>query len=260
MGQCDITVLPEYRRQGLARRLLEQVAAAAREEKRRLLLTNTTDRIPAGESFMLRLGGVRGLVGHTNQLNLDDLDHSLVADWLERGDRSRFELGFWDGDYPEEVLTEVAKLYELTNQQPFDDLDIEEMHMTPEELRQIEANHAARGNQRWTCYVRERQTGRFAGYTDTVWNSNRPRILLQDMTGVFPEFRNHGLGRWLKAAMLNKVLQERPQVKFVRTHNADSNAAMLKINNELGFKPYSADALWQVELEKVQQYLASRTQ
>jgi GNAT superfamily N-acetyltransferase len=66
MGQCDITVLPEYRRQGLARRLLEQVAAAAREEKRRLLLTNTTDRIPAGESFMLRLGGVRGLIGHSN--------------------------------------------------------------------------------------------------------------------------------------------------------------------------------------------------
>jgi hypothetical protein len=32
---------------------------------------------------------------------------------------------------------------------------------------------------------------------------------------------------------------------------------MLKINTELGFKPYMADALWQVELEKVMDYLHS---
>jgi len=75
------------------------------------------------------------------------------------------------------------------------------------------------------------------------------------MTGVFPQYRNQGLGRWLKAAMLERVLRERPEVKFVRTGNADSNAAMLKINNQLGFKPYIASALWQVELSKVQGYL-----
>ncbi len=41
----------------------------------------------------------------------------------------------------------------------------------------------------------------------------------------------------------------------MRTGNADSNAAMLKINNALGFKPYTSDALWQVELQKVLDYL-----
>jgi len=30
---------------------------------------------------------------------------------------------------------------------------------------------------------------------------------------------------------------------------------MLKINNALGFKPYMADALWQVELQNVLDYL-----
>jgi len=78
------------------------------------------------------------------------------------------------------------------------------------------------------------------------------------MTGVFPQYRNHGLGRWLKAAMLDKVLKERPQVLFVRTGNADSNAAMLKINTELGFKPYRAECLWQVEVQKVMEYLQKK--
>jgi hypothetical protein len=30
---------------------------------------------------------------------------------------------------------------------------------------------------------------------------------------------------------------------------------MLKINNELGFKPYMADAIWQVEVDQVLAYL-----
>jgi GNAT superfamily N-acetyltransferase len=75
-----------------------------------------------------------------------------------------------------------------------------------------------------------------------------------------PEYRNHGLGRWLKAAMLAKVLHERPQVQFVRTGNANSNAPMLKINAALGFKPYLAQSIWQVETERVAAYLASKSQ
>ncbi|MBI3460811.1 hypothetical protein HY009_07770, partial [Candidatus Acetothermia bacterium] len=70
-----------------------------------------------------------------------------------------------------------------------------------------------------------------------------------------PKYRNKGLGRWLKAAMLEKVLRERPQVKRLRTGNANSNGPMLKINHELGFKPYKSWIDWQVELDKALAYL-----
>jgi hypothetical protein len=44
-------------------------------------------------------------------------------------------------------------------------------------------------------------------------------------------------------------------VKRVRTGNADSNAEMLRINEELGFKPYQSQTFWQVETDKVLAYL-----
>jgi GNAT superfamily N-acetyltransferase len=259
LAQFELTVQPEYRRLGIGRQLLGQIAGVAQQEGRRLLMTSTVDRIPAGEAFMLRLGAQKGLVGHTNQLRIVDLDRDLLERWLVAGQANlpEFDLGLWDGPYPEDQLPAIAELIDLTNQQPLGDLEIEDMHMTPEQLRQMETNLFARGSQRWTFYLVDRASGKFAGYTETVWNPNRPEILRQDMTGVFPQYRNKGLGRWLKAAMLDKVLKERPQVKYVRTGNADSNAAMLKINNALGFKPYTADALWQVELQKVLEYLGA---
>ena len=258
--QFEITVLPEYRQQGLGSQFLGLIADATQKENRRLLMTNTVDRVPGGEAFMKRIGAQNGLEAHTNQLRLMDLDRGLIANWLARGQENlaEFELGFWDGAYPEEKLQEVAELYEVTNQQPFGELEVEDMHMTPEQLRQMEKNLFARGSQRWTFFIMDRATGKFGGYTETIWNPNRPEVMGQGMTGVFPQYRNKGLGRWLKAVMLDKVLKERPQVKYVRTGNADSNAAMLKINTELGFETYMADTLWQVELQKVLVYLHSK--
>jgi GNAT superfamily N-acetyltransferase len=106
-------------------------------------------------------------------------------------------------------------------------------------------------------YVRERDTGRFAGMTEVTWHPNRPEIINQGMTAVFPQDQGRGLGRWLKAAMLEKILRERPQARWVRTGNADSNAAMLKINRELGFVPYESHYVWQVETDQVEGYLAA---
>ena len=51
------------------------------------------------------------------------------------------------------------------------------------------------------------------------------------------------------------MLKIHPEIKFVRTQNADSNAAMLRINNELGFKPYMTSILWQMDIEQAMEYV-----
>ena len=251
----DIAVLPEWRRQGWAKRLLKLIAEVAQQEKRRLLMAGTDSAIPAGEAFMKRLGARVGMISRTNQLDLGDLKRGLLKEWCERAPKAEFELGLWEGPYPEEELDAIVRLREVMNTAPRDNLEIEDVKWTREQLRQIEASLAERQTERWTMFVRERKTGNLAGYTEVFWSSFEPETLYQGDTGVFPEYRGHGLGKWLKAAMLEKVLRDRPSVKRVRTGNANSNAPMLKINYELGFKPYKTWTTWQVELERVLEYL-----
>ena len=259
LAEFDIAVLPEMRRRGIAKELLPLLAEIARKEQRALLMTTTDSNVPAGEAFMKRLGARVGITSHTNQLDLTTLRRDLIRQWLEqvRQSATDFELGLWTGPYPEEELESIIKLWEVMNSEPRDDLDVEDWHWTKERLRQHEASLAHQEVERWSMYVRDKKNGQFAGFTEVLWNPAQPERLRQGATGVFPQYRNKGLGRWLKASMLEKVLRERPQVKRIRTGNANSNAPMLKINTELGFKPYKSWSTWQVELDKVLEYIAT---
>ncbi len=260
VAHFNIDVLPEFRGQGLEIELLRRITEVAERENRRLMIASTNSRIPSSEALMRELGAEKALESHTNQLDLRELDRSLIREWIGRAAEraAGFELLFWEGPYPEEHLEAFAALMDVMNTAPRGSLQVEDFKMTPELLRQIEQMIFATGNQRWTMVAQEKSSGRFAGYTELTWNSRHGQILHQQGTGVLPEFRSLGLGRWLKAAMLDRVLRQLPEARFVRTGNADSNAPMLKINHALGFKPYIAVAQWQIETAKVRAYLDSR--
>ena len=245
------------RRQGIATELLRKVAEVADAEGRRLLMTYTTSRMPAGDAFMTPLGAQMAIASHTSELLLSELNYDAVRQWQERAQPllREFELGLWVGPYPEVDLEAIAQLHAVMNTAPRGESEVEDWIFTVEELRQIEESMRQRRVERWTMFVRERSTRNLAGYTEVNWSPLRPETLEQEDTGVFPEYRGRGLGSWLKAAMIEKVLRERPEVKRIRTGNAQSNAPMLAINFQLGFKPVASDYNWQVGLDKVQAYL-----
>jgi len=261
MADFGIEVLPEYRRNGFGHKALPLIVQFAKKHDRRLLLTSSTDRSPESTFFLEKLGARKGIDSRTNQLKVSEFDRTLVGKWLKFSEqlKSEFELGLLDGAYPDEQINDIAALYqEVANDQPRDNLEMEDMKFTPEFLRDIEKNIFAKGERRWTLYLTDRSNGKVAGLTEVSWNPSRTLILYQGFTGVYPEYRSKGLGRWLKAEMMQKILSERPQVEFIRTTNANSNAPMLKINVEMGFKHYRSNTLWQVETEKVENYLLER--
>lgn len=260
LAEFSLFVAPGFRNQGLARQLLPFIIAEAEKAERTLLITGTSDRAPAGAAFMERLGAEPGLAEHINQLAVQDLDRDLVRAWLDRAPEraSGFALDFWEGMPPEEQFEALAKLFAVMNSAPRGTLQVEDVDFTVEQFREFERSRLARGLVIWTNVARERTTGRLVGFTEMFWDPVRPWLVNQGGTGVLPEFRNKGLGRWLKAAMLQKLLQERPEVRFVRTGNADSNAAMLSINRQLGFRPYMAEMVWQIPTARVRAYLDAR--
>jgi RimJ/RimL family protein N-acetyltransferase len=105
-----------------------------------------------------------------------------------------------------------------------------------------------KGARIWTLVAREDATGELAGYTALFFPKHRPWQAQQGDTGVDPAHRNKGLGRWLKAANLLRLLDERPEAQVVDTDNADSNEPMLNINMALGFRPLAMTEMVQLKL------------
>ena len=259
--QLELSVDKDYRRKGIGSHLLKTIVETADALERTLLITGTKDRVPAGEAFAKRIGAKAGLAAHVNRLDLNELDHALMQSWIDTGNQraAEFELGLWDSTLPEDEIEVIAEMISVMNTAPRDDLAIEDWKLTPDQLREWEAFMKERGTQQRTYYARHKPSRELAGYTQLHYNPEDVNTAQQGDTGVMPNYRGHGLGKWLKAAMVQRVQQDFPQVRYIRTGNADSNAPMLAINQQMGFKPYFAETAWQVEVDTVKDYLRSRS-
>jgi mycothiol synthase len=256
--QVGVRVLPARRREGIGRELLALLVKVAEREGKSLIIGDTMDRVPAGAELCRRAGATPGMETHTNRLVLSALDRTLVRRWVEEGPKRApgYELVGYDGSCSEELAGAVAQALDVMNDAPRDELRIDDMHFTVEQLRDWERSDQATGNEHWWLLAREVGSDQLAGLTDVTWNPAHPETVFQGNTGVLAAHRGKSLGKWLKAAMLERILAERPAANDVRTSNADSNDAMLGINRLLGFEPYIARTAWQADLSTVGAYLA----
>jgi mycothiol synthase len=249
----EVDVLPSHRRQGLGSRLMKLVAEEVAAAGRTLLFTIASSSIPSGDAFLRHLGAEPGLEARVNQLAFEDLDLELIDEWVSIGEArsGEYELVWWDDAIPEESLDEVVDLLMVMNDAPRGDLELEDFEFSGENIRQNEAAVAARNIARWMVAVRHTESGRLAGFTEMYFNPTIPDLGQQNDTGVFPEHRGRGLGRLLKATMIRRVLEERPEIRRVRTGNATNNAPMLRINEELGFRELRVETIYQVAVDRV---------
>ena len=256
LAQVFIGVHPAARRQGLGRQLFAFSVAFAQETGRRLIIAESNSNCPAGGAFLQAAGAEKGLSMDVVQLDLQQIDRTLLRSWIERASEraAGFEIGCWDGPYPEEVLPQIGLVKAAMDEAPMQDLDVEDFKWTPEVLRQLDENMVQRQITRWTFYARETATGNLAGFTEIFWSPSNPIVGQQGDTGVLNEYKNKGLGRWIKAAMLEKVLAEKPETRYIRTGNATTNAPMQKINQELGFRLFRSAWIWQISVDQAQKF------
>lgn len=258
---CGFTVLPEVRRRGLGGRLLAELVRVAELEGRTRIVGHTIEGRAGGDDFARAVGAEAKAAEHLNHLPLAEVDRPMLERWVaEAATRSAdYELIGWDGPVPEEHLDRWVDLVLVMNTAPRDDLQMNDFTLTPSEVREHEQVSAAAGIEEWTLVARHRATGEWAGFHDVSWNPTEPMFAYVGATGVKPEHRGHALGKWLKAAMTLRLLDERPEVTNVRTGNADSNDAMLGINRLMGYRPLLGHTTWEVPVETAAAWLARRS-
>ena len=74
-------------------------------------------------------------------------------------------------------------------------------------------------------------------YTDIVVTVHESERAYQWGTLVRPDHRGHRLGLAVKVANLRLLQETQPQITTVVTFNADVNAPMVAVNEQLGFRP-----------------------
>lgn len=258
--RCVVSVRAPFRRRGAGSTLLAHMVARARLEGRTRLIGWTSGGVAAGAEFARVMGGVAGSDMHLNHLPIAEVDRSMMEAWVAEGPAraAHYELLAWDGPIPDEYLADFVDLVHVMNDAPRDDIQLNDWTMTPAELREYEDQALAVGSEQWTLVARRRSDGTFAGFHDVHWAPHEPHTVYVGNTGVRPEHRGHALGKWLKAAMTLRVMDERPDVTAIRTGNADSNDAMLGINHAMGYRPLVAETVWDLNVETAAESLEAR--
>lgn len=177
-----------------------------------------------------------------------DVDPDLMAAWIERAAEraGAYELFRAEAPFDDGQLELFAEALEAMNDAPDDDLEYEDETFDVERARQIQTLHLSTQSSYRAVFAVERASGELAGYTALRIPDAEPAYAKQGDTVTIDKHRNQGIGRWIKADMWQWLRADRPEVTFLDTGNAESNRAMLAINEAMGFGDILHHGVWQL--------------
>ncbi len=240
-----LATLPAHRGRGVAGALLRTGLEVLADDHRTSLLAFVPR--PASHAGMSKvaaawaesLGLAFCLEERASRLRISDLDVDAVAAWsLEGSGRTDgYRIVQFHGAVPDEHMAALVDAQAAMADAPIDD-----MEWTPpiEDEAYIRSTDEARRRRGLTTYrtLAYAPDGSGAAISELHVNEHRRTLAWQGDTGVGRPHRGHGLGRWIKAENLRFVLEHRPEIEVIETHNAESNPWMLDINVAMGFRPH----------------------
>src|SRR5690349_4749426 len=256
----EVNVLPSHRRRGIGRALMREIVEAVADQRDDIVFFGqTSDRVPAGEKFAQAIAATAGLPMKQNQLAISEVDRAKVAEWA-RIDPAGYRRVSADNSIPATSVQPYLDAVNAMNDMPKGDLRFADQRFTEEQLRDRESWLKQAGMQWWVVVAIDEKTGEGAGFTEIQFDPRSPHLIWQGGTGVVRAHRGHKLGLWLKAVMLERILRDRPEAKFIRTGNANTNEHMLAINTQLGFRQAWSNTLWQLPLAEARTSLQLRAE
>ena len=239
MSYADVTVPEQHRRRGVGSALLAEVEARARAAGRTYVLVEVVSEVGVvgpGELFAKAKG-----YPVANREGVKVLDLRAHPDWapLEQKVAARigdYRIVEWGTFTPDEYAQAVCDaLNVFVGMVPMGDLALEDTSFTPERLRRNEVRSDAIGRRRFSAAALA-SDGTMAGYSDLFVPAHEERFAQIGITMVLPEHRGHSLGLAMKLATHAALVAALPQCGLVATDNADANAQMSAVNEQLGYR------------------------
>jgi GNAT superfamily N-acetyltransferase len=246
IAEVRVHTLPEARRQGHGGAMVVACEQVARDRGRTTVLGMCDwpysghpdgDGEP-GIEFARKHGYAMALVEIQRRLDLPVEDETL--DRLAEDSAAHHEgysLRSWSGAVPDELLQGWAEVTStLMTEAPTGDIEREPQVADPQVVRESEALAFAQGRELYATAALDAD-GTVVAYTNFGVNTEGSPRAYQWGTLVRPAHRGHRLGLAVKVANLRQLQRARPDLGQVVTWNAEVNAHMVGVNEEMGFVP-----------------------
>jgi GNAT superfamily N-acetyltransferase len=230
IGRVDVLVHPDVRRHGVGTALLTAALPAVRAHRRRVVQGAVLKDGP-GQAWGAGLGFQ---IVHETVLQELVLATTDRSSW-EVPTPAGYELRWWTGNTPPELLASYAAARTAIGDAPLGDSSEQAPQWTADRVREAEARLRQRRVEQRVVVAIHTATGAVAGITQIELYPHRPTIAYQGETAVLAEHRGHRIGLAVKTRMLRRLITDRPAIDRVFTSCAVSNTHMLRLNRTLGF-------------------------
>lgn len=228
LGEAELTVHPAERRRGIGTLLLGAVINGAHEHDVRTLVLDV-DVDSDGDRFLQRHGFGIGLTLIYARLDLSTTTPDVP-------EVPGYRLVSWDGLPPDELVQTFTDARAGMDDAPSGTI------ATPVDVWDVErTRYAARviaeRGEHLSVVAAIDGTGHIAGFTEVVVPGDGKGDGQHYGTAVLPEHRGRGLALWMKAAQIHRTRRDFPDLAGLRTDTVDTNAAMRRTNDRLGYRP-----------------------
>lgn len=246
LAELDLCVHPAERRNRIGSLLLEAAVAAARQDGRRCVIAQAEAGSP-GDRFLPARGFRRVLTLIFTRLTLAEADITALAEITEQS-HPGYRLSSWEGTVPDGLAETFVASRHAMDDMPMGSTDFGTVTWDLKRVRAAAAAIDKRGDLLHTVVAIDESDGSIAGFTELVVPGDGKGNGQHYSTGVLPEHRGHGLGRWMKAASIRHAFERHPDLSGLLTDTADNNPYMRHINDALGYAPTHTTFEYQLDL------------
>jgi GNAT superfamily N-acetyltransferase len=232
----DLIVLPAVRRHGIGRALLRHAAERTAAHGRSLLGTFAREGSP-GQALARAVGAKAGLVDIRRVVELGQLPAGKLPGLREEAGRAAvgYSLVSYTGLVPEELMDQVAALFNALNDAPRDADSAPEVWDAQRVRERVNANRERSGKHYYSVAAQHDASGELAALTEVIVDPADPGWGHQMITAVIRKHRGHRLGLLVKIAMMDLLATAEPRLERIATWNTESNQHMIAVNEALGY-------------------------